>query len=74
MGHSMGMTGDKTSPRQNDLGVFLTRRDLYCLGNNLSGLRLINHSSLLMNNGRKHKRLNQGRGIIQEAIPTLECV
>lgn len=61
MGHSMGVTGYKTGPGQNEQGVFLTPKDLYCLGYNLFGSRLINHSSLLMNNGRKHKRLSEGR-------------
>lgn len=46
------ITGYETGPGQNDLAVLLTHRDLYCLGCNSSGLRVINPSPLPMDNGR----------------------
>ena len=72
------ITGYETGPGQNDLAVLLTHRDLYCLGCNSSGLRVINPSSLPVDNGGEAQKVESRQGsvwpqwIIQETIPIPE--
>lgn len=73
----MRITGYETGPGQSDLAVFLTHRDLCSLGYNLSGLRVVNSSSLPKDNeGEENSELRQRsvwpQWIIQETIPILE--
>lgn len=58
------ISGYETGPGQNDLPVLLTHRDLYCLGCNSSGLRVINPSSLPMDNRGEVQKVESRQGSV----------